>query len=247
MIPKSFEEKEHELRLFFCVRSDLSIARSQLMELAVQGTWHTLQNARAQNSAHYHTYNAVAQPKIAKRVKGLHHLLRAQEETQKLGLPCAMIALNGTPAFFAIGPCSKAQLPKFVQGLQMLGDMDPPSLVMPAKTGLRFFLIERVEAGIPYGKLAAQAGHGLWRALREPQDTPLVQAWHQAGCPVEARQTQTLEHMHALHEEAKSLGVPTAFIIDQGRTVYQGVPTPTTLGIGPLMAPTALMQSLLLA
>lgn len=44
------------------------------------------------------------------------------------------------------------------------------------------------------------------------------------------------EDLLRAHEEAKARGIPTSLITDQGRTEFHGVPTNTTVAIGPAAA-----------
>ena len=43
----------------------------------------------------------------------------------------------------------------------------------------------------------------------------------------------TLEEMESIEKSAKKLGIPTAKIIDAGKTEFHNIPTPTCVALGP--------------
>jgi peptidyl-tRNA hydrolase len=85
------------------------------------------------------------------------------------------------------------------------------------------------------GKLASQAGHAYVEAflLADPQR----QSYYRAdglGTKICLR-APNQDTLHRLEQEAKAVGLPCALIEDTGNnTCFNGVPTVTALGIGPI-------------
>ena len=257
----TLEEKERELRLYLVVRSDLRLTRAALVELSGQATWRTLKAAMSDTPERFAGYSAAAQPKIGVRVKSQGHLERANREALAAGLASTIIEVApGVPAIVGIGPVARPELPSFVAGLQMLGDSQAPepqvfsSRHSPERPAL--WILVREDAGIPYGKLVPQAGHGAWGTLFHALRTApaRIEAWdhssgnrspeHEGASIAETRSlpgiaalsVADLPTMERCFEAARKSGLPAAFITDAGRTVYQGQPTPTVVGIGPCLA-----------
>ena len=234
------QEKETELRLYMVVRSDLALTRSALAEISARTTWRTLMSAMAEQPARFDGYDAAAQPKIGLRVKSPGHLERALRECLEAGLPATLVtAAPGVPAAVGIGPVSRSELPPFVAKLQMLPDApNPEGAEVPrapaGASGPKLWLVVRRDAEIPFGKLAAQAGHGAWGALGAARHSAagLVGLWDASGSPVAVLDVDDLPGLHAAFQAARAADLPAAFITDAGRTVF-GRPTSTVVGIGP--------------
>jgi peptidyl-tRNA hydrolase len=100
---------------------------------------------------------------------------------------------------------------------------------------LKLYAVLREDLGMSTGKAASQAGHAYLQALMAAD--PARQAeYHRDGlgtkvCLLAANLRQLL----TLHHRAKELGLPCALIEDTGRnTTFNGVPTISAVGIGPL-------------
>ena len=234
--------REDELRIYLVVRSDLALPRLVLAEVAARATWAAAEAGMRVADPRLRAYDNDVQAKIGLRVKSEGHLLRAAREAEAAGIPCGMVeSAPGVPAAVGIGPVRRADLPRFVGGLQMLGDAAPegpgPEAAVPADPEAEaVFLLVREDAGIPYGKLVPQAGHGLWAAVSRTfaHDAAAVERWHAAGSPVRVAEVSDLPAMEAAHRAADRAGLVSALIVDAGRTVF-GRPTETVVGIGPCL------------
>lgn len=106
-------------------------------------------------------------------------------------------------------------------------------------------IVVRTELNMRKGKLAAQVAHaslgvvlnlmqaeGDSRRLPLPDGTPL-HAWVTGCFKKIVVGVNTEAELHALHERAKEAGLLCCLIRDSGLTEFGGVPTYTTLAIGP--------------
>ena len=179
-----------------------------------------------------------AQPKIALRARNIGVLTRASDEAAAAGLPHALVDTgDGGPMVLGIGPASRAELPKFVSKMQLLphdrtdGQL-PAGQPLPEKDAM--WILVRRDLGMGRGKLVAQSGHGCWSAgtaaLRA--DPGRVARWKGGGCQVGVLWLDGLDIMRDAHDAAFRSALPSAFIVDAGRTEFDG-PTPTVVGIGP--------------
>lgn len=85
------------------------------------------------------------------------------------------------------------------------------------------------------GKIASQAGHAFIGAfLKSPTERQLE--YHKDGIGTKVCLTcPNLEAMNKAYDAALSHGFPCAYIVDSGcANFFNGEPTPTALGIGPL-------------
>lgn len=64
-------------------------------------------------------------------------------------------------------------------------------------------------------------------------DNDPVYQWCQGAFVGVAVKVKSEEKLKNIYAQAKSVGLPCSFIVDAGRTVFDGVPTPTCVGIGP--------------
>lgn len=106
-------------------------------------------------------------------------------------------------------------------------------------------LVVRKDLKMSLGKTAAQVAHAslaviLDRAvyrtansitiggLNEAMTTWLTEKFTKIVVSVDSE-----AELLAIHEAAKKAGVPTALIMDEGRTEFKGVPTYTVCAVGP--------------
>lgn len=226
------EEKEAELRLYFVIRRDIPISAGSLARLAAEASCRTLESAASAAPQRFTGYHVAAQPKIALRARDAKDLAKAAA----LSMPFPHLMLktpDGTPLLLALGPVARNELPKFILQLQMLSSDAPDNpRIIPAKDGSpALWLVVREDAGTPYGKLAAQAGHGAWKAVRSA-DAAMLEAWRAAGYPVRVKRIPDEPGLLAVHKAATAAGLPASFIVDAGRTHF-AEPTSTVVGIGP--------------
>lgn len=84
------------------------------------------------------------------------------------------------------------------------------------------------------GKVASQAGHAYLGAyLKAPQDVQKEYMADGIGTKV-CLSCPDLGALNRYHLQAQELGIPTDFIVDTGNNGWDGVPTATALGIGPI-------------
>lgn len=107
-------------------------------------------------------------------------------------------------------------------------------------------IIIRKELGMSKGKLAAQASHAslgavLKMAQKEGKNYSLdcehnqvLDAWLNGSFAKVALAVQSEEELEKCYQLAQEHGFPCAYIVDNGTTVFNGVKTPTCLGVGPV-------------
>lgn len=240
-------ERENEARLYLAVRSDVDFGREGLVRLAAWATWEVLRAAHDNAPERFAAYDAAQQPKISVRLKNSGVAMKSRADAEAAGIPAFSAGVDGfEQAVVAVGPVARRDLPKTIRSLQMLGDepaeglpfVDTAALSPPDDATPAVWLAVREDAGIPYGKIAAQAGHGAWGALGPllASKDPILDAWEAAGCPVGVLWLPDLGAMHSANSACEAAGINAAFIVDAGRTVYAGKPTPTLIGIGPCAA-----------
>jgi len=102
-------------------------------------------------------------------------------------------------------------------------------------------ILIRVDLGMSVGKVAAQAAHAAVSAAEECRriKPEWFRAWLEEGQKKVVLRVSGLEELESLHEQAKSLGLPTSMIEDAGLTEVPAG-TITALGIGP--APSKLVD-----
>ena len=93
------------------------------------------------------------------------------------------------------------------------------------------------------GKLVSQGAHAsLGALLADMQEnethflipkTPATIAWLSGSFTKITTGVETLSELELLFAEAKSRGILTSLITDNGRTTFHGVPTVTAVAIGP--------------
>lgn len=115
------------------------------------------------------------------------------------------------------------------------------AMYRPAKT--KQVLLYRRDLKMRKGKIAAQCAHaslavffrrdqGEDGALSIPLDGPM-EIWSRRGFAKVVLSVETEEDLLAAHERATAMQLPTTLITDSGRTEFGGVPTRTTVAIGP--------------
>ena len=109
---------------------------------------------------------------------------------------------------------------------------------------VRQVIIVSTAAKMPKGKLAAQVAHASMGALlndgmltEHMLSLPLstyAHEWLNGSFTKVCVRCDSEEEMLDIYKRVLDDGYPCAKIIDNGRTVFNGVPTLTTIGIGPL-------------
>jgi len=102
-------------------------------------------------------------------------------------------------------------------------------------------ILIRVDLGMSVGKIAAQAAHAAVSAAEECKKIKpeWFRAWLEEGQKKVVLRVSGLEELKRLHDQARSLGLPTSIVEDAGLTEVPAG-TITALGIGP--APSGLVD-----
>ena len=114
------------------------------------------------------------------------------------------------------------------------------------RSPIKQVLVYRRDLKMRKGKIAAQVAHASMRvffkraaASGQTMQIPLSPAmslWVQGRFTKVVLSVGSEEDLLAIHEAAKARGVPTALITDSGKTEFNGVPTRTTVAVGPAAA-----------
>lgn len=100
---------------------------------------------------------------------------------------------------------------------------------------LRLYAIVREDLNMPTGKIASQAGHAYLDAYIDAKERrpEAVEEYdnHRVKVCLRAKNLAALERAY---EEALAMGIPCGMILDAGYTCFDGKPTITALGIGPV-------------
>ena len=114
-------------------------------------------------------------------------------------------------------------------------------------------ILIRKDLSMPAGKLAAQVAHasllcilkmGKWDedewgdrrfkiGLPYNEQCNAVHDWMTRSFPKITLEVKNETQLKRYYDEAVAAGLPASWIVDAGRTVFNGVPTPTCVGIGP--------------
>lgn len=100
---------------------------------------------------------------------------------------------------------------------------------------LKLYALVRADLRMPAGKLASQAGHAFLGAFLEAS-TSRQRAYHVSGIGTKiCLRVENLPALLRAFERARARALPAALIEDSGRnTTFNGVPTLSAVGIGPL-------------
>ena len=98
---------------------------------------------------------------------------------------------------------------------------------------LKQIIILRTDLNMRRGKEIAQGAHSSMGAYLGNRRDPFVRMWLQGAFAKIAVGIRTEEEMLDLHQRAKEGGLAPCLIQDSGRTEFKGVPTYTSLTIGP--------------
>lgn len=124
--------KPRELKMWLAVRTDLPISKGKLAVQAMHAAgWLHLIVAR-DNPALMEAYMADATPKICVRVKSQAQLERVVREADAAGVPRYIVTdagrseiPAGTQTVCLFGPAYRDELPKFLDGLQVMKEVAP--------------------------------------------------------------------------------------------------------------------------
>lgn len=113
------------------------------------------------------------------------------------------------------------------------------------------YIIVRKDLDMPAGKLAAQAGHASVGALLKcgkpmsgfvsgnemgyliDYSNSAVKEWLEGDFAKVCLEVNSEEELKKCYEIAKENNLPCSYIVDNGTTVFNGIKTPTCVGIGP--------------
>lgn len=112
---------------------------------------------------------------------------------------------------------------------------------MPAKQVL---VMKKIKGGCRHGKYCAQAGHAAVGSLFSigsivgdnfviPLTDPFVKEWVVGNFRKVTLYVEEDHELIEIYNAAKKAGLPCALIKDAGLTEFNGVPTLTSVGIGP--------------
>jgi PTH2 family peptidyl-tRNA hydrolase len=97
---------------------------------------------------------------------------------------------------------------------------------------LRMWVAVRVDINMPIGKLCAQVGHGFLLAITRAIPE-IAHSYIDSGSMTKITvKVNSEDELKAVEAAAKEAGIPCAFIVDAGRTVFNE-PTPTVCAFGP--------------
>jgi peptidyl-tRNA hydrolase len=73
----------------------------------------------------------------------------------------------------------------------------------------------------------------MTKGMENDLESDPVHQWCQGAFVGVAVKVKSEEKLRNIYESAHEAGLPCSFIVDAGRTVFEGIPTPTCVGIGP--------------
>ena len=110
-------------------------------------------------------------------------------------------------------------------------------------------IVYRRDLKMRKGKIAAQVAHASMKVLLdrvvgrdvesgrlELELEPDVMTWSTSRFTKIVLSVADEDALVTIHEEAKRRGIPTALVTDAGKTEFHGVPTRTTVAVGPARA-----------
>ncbi|MDG1478709.1 MAG: aminoacyl-tRNA hydrolase [Myxococcota bacterium] len=121
-----------------------------------------------------------------------------------------------------------------------------PTVSVYHRCPIKQVIVYRRDLKMRKGKIAAQVAHAAMRVLLQRGDaagdamqialTPAMSLWVQGRFTKVVLSVESEADLLKIHQTAKERGVPTALITDSGKTEFGGVPTRTTVAIGPATA-----------
>ena len=123
----NMSESESELRMYLVVRDDLNLPLGKAMGQAGHAFATALINLYKKCPEKVNQYYQCNQPKIIVKCKNETALLRTEQECINLKLnyflvidAAKTIFTEPTKTCIAIGPCTRKELPKYIQKMQLL-------------------------------------------------------------------------------------------------------------------------------
>ncbi len=95
-------------------------------------------------------------------------------------------------------------------------------------------LVLRKDLNMRKGKMIVQGAHASIHSMFESEPDWLNE-WEETGTTKIAVSVDSLEQLNLIYDQAKAAHLPTAIILDAGRTEFKE-PTFTAVGIGPAPA-----------
>ena len=121
-----------------------------------------------------------------------------------------------------------------------------PAVSVYRRCPIKQVIVYRRDLKMRKGKIAAQVAHAAMRVLLQRGAaagdamqialTPAMSLWVQGRFTKVVLSVESEADLLKIHKTAKERGVPTALITDSGKTEFGGVPTRTTVAIGPATA-----------
>ena len=104
-------------------------------------------------------------------------------------------------------------------------------------------ILIRADLNMRKGKMVAQGAHAslmvfmsvdVFGIYHHPiSDYGTTEDWIRSGGTKICLKADNEEHLLSLFAAAKKANLPCSLVIDEGRTEFKGVPTPTAVAIGP--------------
>ncbi len=122
----------------------------------------------------------------------------------------------------------------------------PPTVSVYHRCPIKQVIVYRRDLKMRKGKIAAQVAHASMRVLfqrgaaagdaMQIDLTPAMSLWVQGRFTKVVLSVESEADLLKIHQTARERGVPTALITDSGKTEFGGVPTRTTVAVGPAAA-----------
>ena len=93
-------------------------------------------------------------------------------------------------------------------------------------------ILVRMDLQLPKGKLASQVAHASVESVLKSSKEK-VEAWHEEGMAKIILKVSDVQVLKQYHQKAKAAKLVAVLITDAGKTVFNGNPTITCVGIGP--------------
>ncbi|MBO9427965.1 aminoacyl-tRNA hydrolase [Sulfitobacter sp. R18_1] len=98
---------------------------------------------------------------------------------------------------------------------------------------LRQVIVVRRDLKMTRGKESGQVGHAVLDSIVPRLSDPVVQEWYHNSQAKIIVSVDSEDELLAVAEKAVEAGIHTAKIIDEGRTMFNGVKTLTCVALGP--------------